>query len=42
MAGERQVQAVQRELYMFYLGVYEALLYPIKPNVTAQGSCRPR
>ena len=27
---------VQRELYTFYLGVYEALLYSIKPNVTAE------
>ena len=27
---------VQRELYGFYLGVYEALLYSIKPNITAQ------
>jgi Xaa-Pro aminopeptidase len=27
---------VQRELYTFYLGVYEAILYSIKPNVTAQ------
>jgi Xaa-Pro aminopeptidase len=27
---------VQRELYGFYLGVYEAVLYAIKPNVTAQ------
>lgn len=26
----------QRELYGFYLGVYEAVLYAIKPNVTAQ------
>ena len=25
---------VQRELYTFYLGVYEALLYSIKPHVT--------
>jgi Xaa-Pro aminopeptidase len=27
---------VQRELYTFYLGVYEAILYSIKPHVTAQ------
>jgi Xaa-Pro aminopeptidase len=27
---------VQRELYGFYLGVYEAVLYSIKPNITAQ------
>ena len=27
---------VQRELYGFYLGAYEALLYSIKPNITAQ------
>jgi Xaa-Pro aminopeptidase len=27
---------VQRELYTFYLGVYEAILYAIKPHVTAQ------
>jgi len=27
---------VQRELYGFYLGVYEAVLYAIKPNITAQ------
>ena len=27
---------VQRELYGFYLGVYEAVLYAIKPNLTAQ------
>ena len=26
----------QRELYGFYLGVYEAVLYSIKPNITAQ------
>jgi Xaa-Pro aminopeptidase len=26
----------QRELYGFYLGAYEAVLYSIKPNVTAQ------
>jgi Xaa-Pro aminopeptidase len=26
---------VQRELYGFYLGAYEALLYAIKPNITA-------
>src|SRR5215203_851479 len=26
---------VQRELYGFYLGVYEAVLYSIKPNITA-------
>jgi Xaa-Pro aminopeptidase len=26
----------QRELYGFYLGIYEAILYSIKPNVTAQ------
>ncbi len=26
----------QRELYTFYLGVYEAILYSIKPHVTAQ------
>jgi Xaa-Pro aminopeptidase len=26
----------QRELYGFYLGVYEALLYAIKPNITAR------
>ena len=26
---------VQRELYTFYLGVYEAILYSIKPHVTA-------
>jgi Xaa-Pro aminopeptidase len=26
----------QRELYGFYLGVYEAVLYAIKPNITAQ------
>jgi Xaa-Pro aminopeptidase len=28
--------AWQRELYGFYLGVYEAVLYSIKPNITAQ------
>jgi Xaa-Pro aminopeptidase len=28
--------AVQRELYGFYLGVYEAVLYSIRPNITAQ------
>jgi Xaa-Pro aminopeptidase len=28
--------AWQRELYGFYLGVYEAILYAIRPNVTAQ------
>jgi Xaa-Pro aminopeptidase len=28
--------AVQRELYGFYLGIYEAVLYAIKPNITAQ------
>ena len=27
---------VQRELYTFYLGVYEAILYSIKPHLTAQ------
>lgn len=27
---------VQRELYTFYLGVYEAILYSIKPHATAQ------
>ena len=27
---------VQRELYGFYLGIYEAVLYSIKPNITAQ------
>lgn len=27
---------VQRELYGFYLGVYEAVLYAIKPNITAR------
>ena len=27
---------VQRELYTFYLGVYEAILYSIKPHVTSQ------
>jgi Xaa-Pro aminopeptidase len=27
---------VQRELYGFYLGMYEAVLYSIKPNITAQ------
>jgi Xaa-Pro aminopeptidase len=27
---------LQRELYGFYLGAYEALLYSIKPNITAQ------
>ena len=27
---------VQRELYTFYLGLYEAILYSIKPHVTAQ------
>ena len=27
---------VQRELYSFYLGVYEAILYSIKPHLTAQ------
>jgi Xaa-Pro aminopeptidase len=27
---------VQRELYGFYLGVYEAVLYAIKPQLTAQ------
>jgi Xaa-Pro aminopeptidase len=27
---------VQRELYTFYLGVYEAILHSIKPHVTAQ------
>jgi len=27
---------VQRELYGFYLGIYEAVLYSIKPNLTAQ------
>jgi hypothetical protein len=27
---------VQREFYGFYLGVYEAVLYSIKPNITAQ------
>jgi Xaa-Pro aminopeptidase len=27
---------VQRELYTFYLGVYEAILYSVKPHVTAQ------
>ena len=27
---------VQRELYGFYLGVYEAVLYSIKPGITAQ------
>ena len=27
---------VQRELYGFYLGAYEAVLYAIKPNITAQ------
>ena len=27
---------VQRELYGFYLGAYEAVLYSIKPNITAQ------
>jgi len=27
---------VQRELYGFYLGIYEAVLYAIKPNITAQ------
>jgi Xaa-Pro aminopeptidase len=27
---------VQRELYGFYLAVYEAVLYSIKPNITAQ------
>lgn len=27
---------VQRELYTFYLGVYEAILYSIKPHVTAE------
>jgi Xaa-Pro aminopeptidase len=26
----------QRELYGFYVGVYEAVLYSIKPNITAQ------
>jgi Xaa-Pro aminopeptidase len=26
----------QRELYGFYLGAYEAVLYAIKPNITAQ------
>ena len=26
---------VQRELYGFYLGAYEAVLYSIKPNITA-------
>ncbi len=31
---------VQRELYGFYLGVYEALLYSIKPNITAQDVVR--
>ena len=28
--------AWQRELYGFYLGIYEAILYTIKPNVTGQ------
>jgi Xaa-Pro aminopeptidase len=27
---------VQRELYAFYLGVYEAILYSIKPHLTAE------
>jgi Xaa-Pro aminopeptidase len=27
---------VQRELYTFYLGVYEAILYSIKPHATAE------
>jgi Xaa-Pro aminopeptidase len=27
---------VQRELYTFYLGVYEAILYSIEPHITAQ------
>jgi Xaa-Pro aminopeptidase len=27
---------VQRELYGFYLGIYEAILFSIKPNVTGQ------
>jgi Xaa-Pro aminopeptidase len=27
---------VQRELYTFYLGVYEAILYSIRPNVSSQ------
>jgi len=27
---------VQRELYGFYLGIYEAVLYSIKPNLTTQ------
>ncbi|HEX6053208.1 MAG TPA: M24 family metallopeptidase, partial [Gemmatimonadaceae bacterium] len=27
---------VQRELYGFYLGAYEAVLYSIKPNITAR------
>ena len=27
---------VQRELYTFYLGIYEAILYAIKPHATAQ------
>jgi Xaa-Pro aminopeptidase len=31
---------VQRELYGFYLGVYEAVLYAIKPNITAQDVLR--
>jgi Xaa-Pro aminopeptidase len=30
----------QRELYGFYLGAYEALLYSIKPNITAQDVVR--
>jgi Xaa-Pro aminopeptidase len=28
--------AAQRELYTFYLGLYEAILYSIRPHVTAQ------
>jgi Xaa-Pro aminopeptidase len=31
---------VQRELYGFYLGAYEAVLYAIKPNITAQDVVR--
>jgi hypothetical protein len=27
---------VQRELYGFYLSVYESVLYENKPNITAQ------